>query len=353
MKIKLFLISLTLLTATAGEVKAESFLFGQNEPTHITVNNRVLAKIHGKPISVIDVMKKMDVMFYRQFPEYSTSPQARYQFYMANWKHVLDDLIDKELILADAEELKIPISTGDVRQEMENLFGPNIITNLDKIGLTYEEANNMVKGDITLRRMLMYRANSKALRQITPQVVREAYDKMAKDNIREDQWRYYVISIRGADGVADDKAAKAVHDMLTKDSVPLDQLATKAKENAAITGATTVTVSQELIHNDKEVSDAYKEILSKLQPDAYSDPIAQKSRADSSTVYRIFNLKKMTKGGIIPFAEVENRLRDKLLDITISKETEAYLKRLREHFDVQDSHLKDMIADDFEPFSLK
>ncbi|MBA3815063.1 MAG: SurA N-terminal domain-containing protein, partial [Parachlamydiaceae bacterium] len=112
-------------------LKADPFLFNTEQELQIVVNNRILAKVNGKAISVMDLMKKMDLLFYRQFPQYISSAQARYQFYQANWKHLLEEIIDKELILADAQDAKIPISAGDVRQEMEVLFGPNIISNLD------------------------------------------------------------------------------------------------------------------------------------------------------------------------------------------------------------------------------
>ncbi len=48
--------------------------------------------------------EKMDMLFLRRFPEYTKSKVARYQFYMANWKAILNELIEKELILADAQE---------------------------------------------------------------------------------------------------------------------------------------------------------------------------------------------------------------------------------------------------------
>lgn len=107
----------------------------------VFVNNRILAKVNGKAISVIDVMKKMDMLFYRQFPEYTyLLHQHAFNFIMSIGNMFSDDLIDKEVILADAEEHKMPLTNGSIRQEMELLFGPNIIANLDKIGMSYDEA---------------------------------------------------------------------------------------------------------------------------------------------------------------------------------------------------------------------
>lgn len=340
------------LASSSLHAKADSFFFGQEEKLHLVVNNRILAKVNGKAISVIDVMKKMDMLFYRQFPEYTSSVQARFQFYQVNWKHVLQELIDKELILADAEEVKLPISPGDVRQEMESLFGPNIITNLDKVGLTYDESLKMVQGDITIRRMVYLRANSKALKKVTPQVVRTAYEEFAKNNIRPEQWQYYVISVRDPDATSGAEIANRIYQLLEEKTPPTELLA-KLKTEMTLDKKTSVNVSEEFHHTEKELSEAYKEILTKLESGAHSRPIPQKSRTDKSTVFRIFFLKELKAGGPIPFSEVENELKDKLLDEASAKESEAYLKRLRLHFDVQDNHLKEMIEAEFQPFELR
>ncbi len=334
-------------------VKADSFLFGNDEELHIVVNNRILAKINGKAISVIDVMKKMDVLFLRQYPEYTSSMQARYQFYQVNWKHMLMELIDKELILADAEELKLPVSSGDVRQEMEQLFGPSIITNLDKVGLTFDEAWKILQGDITIRRMLYHRVQNKAMRKVTPQNVRDAYEQYIKDNVRSAVWQYKVVSIRDKDPVNGAEIANIAYKMLTEDSVPMDELPKKIKDIQSLSKGTKVAISEEYRHGEKEVSEAYKEILSKLNPGEYSKPNSQKSRTDNSTVFRIFYLRELTPGGVISFNEIENQLKDKLVDIAIGEETDKYLDKLRLHFDVKESYLKEMVPDDFQPFALK
>lgn len=266
----------------------ESLLLNADEKRPIQVNNRILAKVNGNAISVIDVMKKMDMLFYSQFPEYTSSSPARFQFYQANWEAVLHDLIDKELIIADAEESKLVISHGDIRQEMETLFGPNIIANLDKVGLTFDEAWKMVKNDIVMRRMLYIKAHSKAMKQVTPEVTRKAYEAYAKANIRPDIWVYQVISIRDKTASKAERAARQAKDFLNS-KIPIESLTTVM---GALEISTKLAISEEFRHTDKEVSDSYKEPLSKLQPGLFSEPLALKSRADNSTVYRIFYLKE-------------------------------------------------------------
>ena len=125
----------------------------QEAKKRIGINNRVLASVNGNVISVIDVKKKMDMIMYQSYPQYLGVAEARYEFYNSHWKEVLSDLIDRELMIADSEEKGFPISSGDVREELEEIFGPDVMFNLDNAGLTLDEAWQMVKADIIIRRM--------------------------------------------------------------------------------------------------------------------------------------------------------------------------------------------------------
>lgn len=334
--------------------QAEPFSFNTEQELQITINNRILAKVNGKAISVMDLMKKMDMLFYRQFPQYASSVQARYQFYQANWKHVLEELIDKELILADAQDAKIPISAGDVRQEMETLFGPNIIANLDKAELTFDEASKMVLADLTIRRMMYFRVQSKAINSVTPQAIRNYYETYAKENICDNEWVYNVLTIRHREAKLAEEVAKQAHHLLAVDKVPLNDLEKRLKELwTSPRRAPTLTISEEYHNKEKELSESFKTMLATLPVDSYSQPTSQKSRADNSTVYRIFYLKTMIPGGTIPFNELENKIKDTLIEQAIGKESDAYLNRLRQHYDVQEAQLKEILASDAPPFMIK
>lgn len=345
-----------LLYSFACQILSGTIAYAINEPlfveqptaNSIFVNNRIIANVHGKAISVIDLMKKMDVRFYKQYPQYTSNVEARFQYYNASWKRILRDTIDKELILADAIEHDVKVSNGDIRQELESLFGPNIIINLDKVNLSYDEAWKLIHEDIMIRRMLYYRANAVALKKITPQVVREAYDEYAKENINDEQWQYNVITIRDTDPVRGEASAKFVHTALTEQSVSLTNLHEQLKH--AIDDTVKVTISEEFHHGKNDLSPAYKEALSSLGANTYSQPIAQVSR-NKETVFRIFYLKEMIPEGATPFYEMNTKLKNELLEHTIDLETDAYLKKLRRHFNVQE--VQELIADDFEPFLLK
>lgn len=351
---KIFTLALAIQSLTSlAHANNRNFLMQKAEPQHIFVNNRILAKVNGKPISVIDLMKKMDMIFYRQFPQYSSSIEARYQFYNMNWKHVLEELVEKELMMADAEEVKMEVSHGDIRQEMEKIFGPNIIANLDKAGLTYDEAWKMVKEEQLLKRMMISRVNSKAVRSVTPADIRAAYEEYSKENINPDTWRYEVISIQGKDPSICAEAANYAYHLVTEAETPIQSLGDKLKERPYISDSTKYNVSEEYIRTSKEISESYREILSSLEPGAFSKPISQESRSKNSKVFRIFHLKEFTPGGSTPFSNVEIKLKNKLIDKKVEEEGEQYIARLRKHFDVQDGRNHQLFTEDFHPFSLK
>ncbi len=346
MKKILFLCTTLLAFSTAA-------FAAMNDPK-IFINNRILAKVNGKPISTYDVMKKMDLVFYKEYPEYVIMVDARFEFYEFNWKHEMDELIVKELILADAKESKIEISSGDLRQEMEKLFGPNTIANLDKVGMSYDEASKIVEGDLILKRMLGGRVNSKAMGQVTPSVVKTAYDVYIKEpkNIAQDIWKYRVVTIK--EQKLDKTAASAVvaFDML-KSGVPFTDLIAKLKAKNIPGRKGKVTLSDVIQNNDNEISPVYKDVLVNLSKGSFSEPFSMKSRADKSTVYRILVLDEKINGEIPPFKEMESKIKDQLINVAFDKETDLYIDKLKHHFHFRDNDLQAMMPKDYEPFTMK
>jgi hypothetical protein len=235
---------------------------------------------------------------------------------------------------------------------METLFGPNIIANLDSVGMTFDEAWKIVHGDIVIKRMMYIRTTSKVLKQVTPQNVRDAYEIYAKENVRPEQWVYSVVTIRDKDKDVGAVAAEHIYTWLATENVPLKEVIEKAAQTAYYPPSAKVTISEEYQHEEKQMSTAYKTILAALEPGKYSRPAAQKSRQGNETVYRIFYLKEFQPGGAPSFNEVAKTLKEKLLEEAAEKETVAYIKKLRKHFDVQEIHPEELDREKFEPFKL-
>lgn len=318
---------------------------------NIVVKNRILAKVEGKPITVLDVQKKLDLVFFKQFPEYANIAEARHQFYSLNWKGVVDDLIDKELVKAEAKECKLNVTNGEVRQELEQSFGPNVILNLQKANMTYEEAFEVVRDELTIKKIIMGRAQVKALQKITPKEVRKHYETNKEKYFHPAEWTYSFISVRDPDSERGQNTAKVLHDLLKNYSGNPDAVQQAVKENPAIPEESKVAFSETYIQKKDEIGELYLPIVSQLISNQFSLPIAQQSRRDNSTVYRIFIVKDKKSDHHTPFKEVEMEIKDEMTGKAMEEETTKYLVNLRKKYRVSPKG-KLQLPESFEPFVM-
>jgi len=322
------------------------------EGQELIVHNRILATVNGKAVSVMDVMKKMDVFLSRNYPEHSKSDTSRYQFFIQNWRDTLNQIIDNELILADAEKLEIKIADAEVREKIHERFGPNVMASLDELGLTLDEAWHMIYAEMAVQRMSWYRVHSKAMHRIGPQDIKVGYEAYLAQNPPQEEWKYQVLSIRAATDSLGKVFAQKAQALLQGEPLPFEALASKLKEGMKDDSNVTITVSDELDVAGSKLSEAHKTVLCTLKPGSYSEPVSQVSRRDQSVVHRIFYLKEHK---VIPpksFDAMVDALHDQLVMKEVNKEFPLYLKKLRKQFNYEGKELSSL-PNDFVPFELK
>ncbi len=334
---KRFLVFMFLSVATLQAAFQTAPLFENDQ--NLVINNRVLLKINGKPISVMDVVRKMDLIFYRQFPELASSSAARYQFFTNGWEGMLGAVIDDHLIVADAEEKGIEIKEGEVREELESLFGPDVVFNLDKLGLTLEEALELLKMELTVQRMNMMMVRSKAITEVHPKQVYQRYEQMLKEHAPQDQWVYQVLSFRGEEH---EQLANEAFRFLNEQHLPFEEV-------IAIIGSPNVelSLSEDYEREEASLSLAHKAVLQTLTVGAFSAPLCKES------VSRIFCLKEFRVGEPTPFNSVAEKLKLELTQEASSRHNEAYRLKLRKHYGITPRYLKRVIPENFEPFALR
>lgn len=340
---------MTLCLCSSISISAELPPIQMQEPEEIVVYNRILAKVNGKTISVIDVMKKMDLFIQKHYPQFAESKSACFQFYSSQWRQYLSQMIDQELMLADAEHLEVKVTDAEVREEILERFGPSIMVTLDKIGLTYEETRKMIHDELIVQKMTWFRINSKALASVNSVDVKEAYKQYCIDNPELEEWNYQVLSIRSPNPTIGETIAARAFELLKSETniaaIP-DQLKTSDEE-------LTLHLSPELQADDKSISQPHREVLKTLTENSYSQPIAQVSRADNSIVHRIFYLKKHTKKAIPTFTKMADQLKDNLLQEAADRENSLYISKLRERFGYDEKQMTETLPSDFQPFALR
>jgi hypothetical protein len=333
------------------------FLIGNINPNFqnqkIKVNNIILAKINDNTISVLDVMKKMDMVFHRSYPQLADSPGAKFQFYSTSWKQVLSEMINTELILAEAKDREVQMADSEIREELENRFGPNIMLTLDSLNLTHDEAWKMLKTELIVRKMSWYNVNSKALKAVTPQVIKKAYHLYLDKNPDTEKWNYQVFSIKGKNEKEQQEISTLLNTLIQETKKEPSIILEKAKDIQGKFKDSKINLSDEYKVSSKEISKAHREVLANLEKSAYSSPIAQKSRFNNKVIHRVFYLNNYELIKAPTFDEMFPKLRDQLISEKIQEESEAYYKKLRKHYGYGNKNLESLIPKDFQPFALE
>jgi len=323
-----------------------------SESPQLIVHNRVLALVNDKTITVLDVMKEMDLFLQQHYPEQASEAAARFQFYSAQWKNILEQMIDNELILADAKQVDLKISDAEIREQMFQRFGSNLMPTLDRLGLSYEEARQIVYTENVVEKMIWYRVHNNVLQNVGPQDVKAAYLQLSSETSEEETWTYQVVSFRSSCEKNGRIAAEQAHRLLQTGEIPFSSIDTWLAEFKASQQPSQETVSaslsQEYTLSSKQISSEHKQVLLSMQPGAFSAPIQQISRKDQQATFRIFFLKEHIEGTPPDFHSVAPTLHEKLLQNAMSKRSTLYKQKLRQRFGfMQDSSLAE-----FQPFSL-
>lgn len=348
------LTTLVLTLSTCIELYPNAFSVAQ-ESSHqqIAVNNRILAKVNDKTISVLDVMKKMEVFLARYYPQYADNLQAKFQYFNAQWRDTLSQMIDNELMIADAEKLELKITDAEVREAIIERFGPNIMASLDKLQLSYDEAKKMVHNDITVEKMTWYRIHSKALQDVNPQDIKLAYRDYLKNNPPSEKWQYRVLSIKTKDEPEGRKLAQRAHDLLNNSKSSVEEVIAAVKNETPEESQVSFSLSEEYESNTKSISKNHKEVLMRMVVDSISEPIRQINRSDDQVVFRIFHLKNHEKILPLRFSQMSDKLKDELLEQAVIKESKYYVDKLRDKFGYDKRMIEENIPTDFQPFLLK
>jgi hypothetical protein len=317
------------------------------EEQQIVINNRILAQVNGRTISVLDVLKKMEVYLARYYPDTPYSATMRYQFFSSNWRQILSQMIDNELMLADAELVQLKVNDAEIRETLHKRFGPNIMPTLNSLGISYDEAWQMIYSEMATQRMSYYRVHSKALQKIGPSDIKLAYKKYLEQNPPADTLKYQLLAIRSSSEQLGSEIAQKAYHLLKDEGVAFAEIG-KALGQVA---SATIQLSEEYEMSTKDLSEAHKKALLSLKPGTFSAPLAQESR-DKSIVHRIFFLKELQHTAAPSFEEMADKLHDELLQKEVDQELPAYLSRLRKRFNVDEKSIE-TLPTDFHPFSLR
>lgn len=320
----------------------------------VVIKNRILAKVRDKSISVMDVVKQMDLIFKRSFPQYQTIPQARYEFYSSSWKQILDELVDKELVLFDSEDAKIEISSGEIRQKLETQFGPNVVSTLNTLGIGFDEALQLTKQDLMMKRTIEARVQLKAFQKANTGALKNYYQTHIDDFTQKAYLEYKVLSFRGFQKAKVEEAAKLLHKKLTKNEISFENgsLEEYLERQKSKDSSVKFLLSELYETPVEELSEKYAKALKTIPEGGYTAALEQDNRSKREHLYRLFYLKKIHKESVTPFKKAEARIRNILVEQASQEYTKEYVERLRKQAKLGPNGLFQPLPENFEPFSF-
>jgi hypothetical protein len=338
----LLLASLPLLAAPFGQ-KEDSF--------SIRMNNRPLVLLHGKVLTLFDVVKDMDKKMEDISPESLLSPLARLQFYDAHWREALEQMVQNALIIKEAEDLGIQITDAQIYEELDNQFGPNIMQSIDKAGITHEEAKRQVYESIILNYMQWNRIYQKAQQNITPEKLQIAYGNYLKENPPIELYSYQIVSVRSEKDPYETILERIAPFLSNNNSDDVEGLV--AKLRAGPLRESIIQISKPYNMQVKEMSTEHLSILSSLTNRSYSEPKLQYSRQDGSAIMRIFYLLDHQKQDSPTFKELENTLKNQVHQKEIQKAHQEYISKLKKRYHCDREDFYQMIPQNYQPFALE
>ena len=311
----------------------------------IIVENRILASVRDQVITVQDVVKKLDMLFYQNLPEQRNSPAARYEFYKAHWRNIFEDLVNRQLVLAWAEERQFPVSNGDIRQELEDIFGPEVMINLYESGFSLHDIQEMVKADILMRRLLYFQVRIPVLAAISPSRVRSLYETKLHQKFSREALHWRTVSLRAKEGECPKTVADSVYKMLEKEHLAPQEIAKK------VPGTIEVTCSEQFRSEKEELAPHIYDILNKLKTGSSSEPMPFVSKQNGQKGWRFYVMDSKEQLPIPPLADIEEDLRAEIAQPEIDVKTKELFADLYKEYQVKHLFSSEELFS-FEPFHM-
>lgn len=320
-------------------------VYPSDKPTEIQADRRMLVRVRNSTLTSTDVMKKMDLIFYQQFPHLRSMPKERLKFYEANWRHVLQDLVDRKLIMIFAEENHFEVSHGDIREEMEALFGPNVLLALYDAKVPFEDAYEMVKQEIMMRRLVSFYVKGAVLASLTPQKVKERYLEKLEKSSPQEKIVWHILSLKAPA----EMDAKALMEGIV--SSLNTSASTFEKEKEMVPANCELTLSPLFVTESAQVSPALKPILDTLEANRWSAPLPAKETKNGMVKWNAYLVKERKKGEKVPFSSVEEAIREEMSGPLLEEKRIAFMADLAQKYDVLFA-MSDKEMDAYHPFSL-
>lgn len=317
-------------------------------PASIQTTNRILARVGKHAITVLDVKKEMDRQLYIKDKNLLADPNETFSFYAQNWKMVLNKITQDEMLLLEAESLEYKIPTHEISKRVSVLFGDNTVEALKLLNITPERAREISNREIISEHFAWFQVWSKSFMEATPSTVHKAYEQHIADLAKKDKWTYQALYVKGADEGLVKDTTKSITTLLSKGE--FTNLSTIIDQIDFHDERVKVGVSQDITLEKGQLSPKILTVLEKLDEGMMSEVIAGKS--SNAFTNKILYLKERKKEHIPGFAEMNDKLKNEIVNKVGTKIASDYYEDLYKKYDVDGLWGEKLGTSQLEPFAL-
>ncbi|MCH9621237.1 MAG: hypothetical protein S4CHLAM20_06550 [Chlamydiia bacterium] len=314
----------------------------------IETTNRILSSVGEKSITVLDVKREMDRQLYRQDKKIFSNPEAVYSYYAQNWKHILQKMVNDEILLLEAEKSKYEVKSHDVNQKMKELYGDDQVDAFRFLSITPEQALQNSKKELISAHLSWYKIWSKAFLETTPGIIRKAYETHIAELPKKDEWTYQALYIKGKDQEVVDQTASNIASLL-KDGGCTNLSA--ILENINTPEDLKVGLSKDITLSSAQLSPNLLSVLENLEAGKMSEVISGKTQNAYSG--KVLHLKGFKKEPIPSYREMNAQIKDKMLNIKGGKIAHGYFEKLYKSYDIAGLYGMKLQSSNLTPFTLQ
>ena len=289
-----------------------------------------MTRVGENSITMLDVKKEMDRQIFIHNKVLFANAEALAAYYTQNWKPTLKKIIEDEVLLLEAENLKYDIPSTEITKKLHELYGDDVVPALQFLQFSEEKAKKHAKREVISSHLSWFQIWSKSVMSVTPKKVHERYGQYVKDLEGNDKWTYQTIYVKDRKQTNVVQATESIQLLLKKNRY--ENLSSLLDNLPFTTDLAQVKVSKDITLKSNEISSNLLSLLKSVEEGMNTKTIlSQKGQTHTG---KILHLIKHEKAPIPSYKDSVNNLKNSLVSVKGEKRAQEYFANLYQKYDV-------------------
>lgn len=317
---------------------------------HVGLSPQVLWKSITGTITSYDLVKQMDLMLLHQGR--SIPANLKQDYYKASWQSVLQNMVERDLILQQAHEKDFKVERHEVIDEITRRLGNNYIVVLDKENIPLNDLIEDIEKELLVQRMIYIKVHYKAQRALTLGAISERYNEYLRNNPARTLVTFDLYTLKTKADSLDSSLGEALLDLekrlLSQRLLSDIELKEMSEQEVSISRLNFNQVDQSKL-NELLASKAQE--LSEGALSYWNIPEAREAN-EPNTQAKLIHLLKREEEHPKSLNTLRDQLEHELFNIHLEKASQAYIKQLYSTYEEELSELTQRIErQEIHPFS--